>query len=189
MKRSTLALFAFLSVAVSVAAAAQNKHYKGDVTAVDMKAHTFTVKSTEKGAAPEMKFHVDPKGTITVGGDKKLFAALAKGDSVDVTYGSSGMTHTAANVDRHKTTAKEMTFDGEIIEVDAKANTFTVKRTVGGKVEEMKFHLKPDTWIYVGAEHLSLAQQLHKGDDVTIHYESLSGEQVVKSVGKGKRAT
>ncbi|HSF18016.1 MAG TPA: hypothetical protein VLK65_20935 [Vicinamibacteria bacterium] len=147
------------------------------------------MKGTEKGETAMMNFHVDKTSAITINGEAKLFAELAKGDHVRIAYGSSGSTHTAKSVDRRKTGAKEMVFDGEVVGVDATARTFTVKRSVGGKVEEMKFHVQPTTRIYVGAEQEFLVEQLRKGDEVSVRYESASGEHLARVVGKSKRAT
>ena len=189
MKHSSLAMLSPLLVAASTLVAAQEKHYEGDVVAVDTKAHTFTVKGTEKGETAEMKFHLDKSSAIAINGERKLFAELANGDHVRVTYGSTGMVHSAKNVERRKTGAKEMIFAGEIVDVDANARTFTVKRSVGGKVEEMKFYVKPTTRMYVGAEQEFLVQQLRKGDEVSVNYESASGEHLARVVGKSKKAT
>lgn len=193
MKRLALVIACFMA-AVSVAAGAQEKRYQGNITAVDTKTHTFTVKGTEKGETAEMKFHVDKTSAISIDGERKIFGELAKGDHVEVTYGSSGTTHTVMHVDRHMTAMqgsakREMPFDGEIIDVDTTAHTFTAKRTLGGKVEEMMFHVKPGTRIYVGGEQMSLVQQLRKGDEVTVHYETASGEHLVKAVGKTRKAS
>jgi ribosomal protein L19 len=189
MKRLLSMLFLFSLLAMPVIAAAQEKHYEGDITSVDAKARTFTVRATVRGEPVEMEFHVDKASEISIEGERKMFAELERGDHVTVTYETSGMTHMARNVTRHKTMAKEMKFDGQIVNIDTKAHTFTVRGTAKGKTEEMMFHLSPSARIYIGATHESLIQQLQIGDEVTVHYETMAGVHTVRAVGRHKKAS
>lgn len=185
MNRS-LAFMSFLAFALLGGVALAQMKYQGEVVSVDEKAHTFTVRATAKGESPEeMKFHADKDSQVYVDGERKLFAELIKGDHVTVSYGTSGQTHMAKKVERHSGTA-EKTFSGEVIEVDPKAETFTVRAMVAGKAEERKFHASHESRFYVGAEQLTLVSQLQKGDWVDVHYETVGGEHHVKHVSKGK---
>jgi ribosomal protein L19 len=187
MKRSILALLLFIVAVPAIAAAAQEKTYEGDIVAVDTGAHTFTVKSTVKGEPVEMKFEVDRASEITINAERTMFAELTRGDHVKVTYATSGLVHTAKHVARDRTMMKEMTFTGRISSVDTKAHLFTVKGTDGAG--EMTFHLRPTTRVYIGAEQESLIFQLHKGDEVTVHYETVAGENNVRALGFTKKPT
>lgn len=175
-----------LLVLVAGVAAAQEKRYDGEIVAVDTKEYTFTVKAAQKGEPAEMKFHVGAASEIVVDGERKIFAELEKGDRVTVTYGTTNSKHMARRAERHHTAVAEMSFAGQVIEVDTNSHTFTVKRTAAGKVEEMKFHVSPASRLYIGAERLALVQQIKKGDEVTVHYETVGAQHDVKHVGKAK---
>ncbi len=185
---SVVSLGALLTLSAGIAAA-QEKKYEGEIVTVDTKDYTFTVKGTAKGEVAEMKFHVGRESEVVVDGERKIFAELGKGDQVTVEYGTSDGKHTVKRAERHKTAAKEMALTGQVIAVDAAAHTFTVKRSQGGPVEEMKFHVNPTTRIYIGTDHLELLKQLQKGDDVTVHYINESGNQMVRHVSKAKAKT
>ncbi len=178
-----------LLLLVAGLAAAQEKRYDGEIVAVDTKDYTFTVKGTEKGEPAEMKFHVDAASQIFVEGERKIFAELEKGDRVAVTYGTTNGAPMVRRAERHHTAVAEMSFAGQVIEVDTNSHTFTVKRTAGAKVEEMKFHVSPASRLYIGAEHLALVQQIKKGDEVTVHYETVGAQHDVKHVGSAKPKT
>ena len=65
--------------------------FTGDVTTVDLKAQTFTVKSTSGGTTSEMQFHFRPGTRLYLGGDQgALLAQLRPGEKVTVTYETTG---------------------------------------------------------------------------------------------------
>jgi hypothetical protein len=162
---------AALLLGVGVSAFAQERTYEGDIVALDGKANTFTVKATKPGEVMEMAFHVGTSAAIAVEGERPLFGELVKGDHVVVTYVTAGGTHTVHHAERIRSSARELTFAGNVIGVNAKAQTFTVKKTAGGKVEEMQFHVNPGARLYLGGEDVLLTQ-LRPGDSVTVAYES-----------------
>lgn len=170
-------------------AMAQEKRYEGEIVAVDVKEHTFTVKGTATGEPAEMKFHVGKDSEVVVEGERKLFAELERGDRVAVTYGTADGLHTVKRAERHHTAVAEMSFTGQVTEVDAKSQTFTVKRIAGGQSAEMKFHVSPTTRLYVGAEQLAVLQQLKTGDEVTVSYETAGEQHHVKHVGRARPKT
>lgn len=177
------ALLAVTALGVSGSAFAQKHSYSGDVITVDVKAQTFTVKATKSGEAPEMAFKALPGSQFFVEGERRLLGELEKGDSVVVSYGTAGKPFTAERADRVKTAIPEMMFTGDVVAIDNKAETFTVKRSAGGKVQEMMFHVSPAAHLYVGGEPVLLGQ-LQKGDAVTVGYETTGTVHQVKQVKK-----
>jgi hypothetical protein len=176
------AVLAFMSTGVS----AQQKTYEGDIISVDGKANVFTVKGTRPGEAVEMAFHVGPKSEVMIGAERSIFAELVKGDHVTVEYGTAGNVNTVNHAARVRTAAREMTFAGNVVAVDLKAQTFTAKATIGGKVEEMEFHVSPTTKLYVGGEEEHLLADLRVGDAVRVGYEPGDAKSHnVKHVAKG----
>ena len=167
---------------LSVSAMAQQK-YDGVIVAVDGKANTFTVKSSKKGEQAEMAFHVDQASRILVDGEQRLLGELVKGDDVEVTYGTMGGTHTVQHANRVKSASAEMTFSGDVVAIDNKAQTFTVRKMTNGKVEEMEFHVTPDARLYLGGEEAVL-WEFQKGDPVTVAYESGAAPHLAKHVKK-----
>lgn len=175
-KARMAAMCAALLLGVSVSAFAQQPTYEGDIVALDGKANTFTVKGSKAGEVAEMAFHVGAPSEIMINGERILFGELVKGDHVVVSYRSAGATHTVSHVKRVKTVSREMTFAGSVIAVDLKGQIFTVKSTSGSKVEEMTFHFRPGTHLYVGGEEDTLLAQLRPGDAVTVTYESMNAK-------------
>lgn len=178
------AVCAAVVLGVSVAAWAQQLTYEGDVIGVDSNARTFTVKGSKPGEVLEMKFHVASTSAIVMEGRPSLFGELIKGDHVTVSYGSVGATHTVHRAERIRSVSREMTFAGDVIAVDVKAQTFTVKNATGRKVEEMTFHVNPTARLYIGGEGVLLAQ-VHTGDIVTVVYDSTGPSPYAKHVRKG----
>lgn len=174
---------AALLLGISALAKAQQLTYEGDVVAVDTKAVTFTVKGSKPGEMTEMAFHVGSGSQIFIEGERRLLGELVKGDHVVVTYGTSGAKHTVQRAERIRTASREMTFAGTVIAVDGKAQTFTVKETARGKVEEMKFHVNPASRLYIGGEDV-LLRQIRKGDTVTVAYESAGANPHLKHLKK-----
>ncbi len=187
MKRSAKWSFTIPVILLSTAitSEAQDKTYSGEITAVDNAARTFSVKGAAGAQPAELKFHVAPSIQVMVDGEVKLFAELEKGDEVTVSYRSAGEKATAHRAVRTKTAAKEMTFEGQVVAVDPKANTLTVKRTTGGAVEEKKFLCKPGSRFYLAGEEVLLAS-LAPGDPVTVSYVVDGDESRVKHVTKTK---
>jgi hypothetical protein len=83
----------------------QDQTFLGEILSVDTKAHTFTVKSVEGGAAREMMFHVGNDSRVVIDGESTLLGSLERGERVSVEYRSEGSTHTATLVKRHKKTS------------------------------------------------------------------------------------
>ncbi len=162
---------ATLLLGVSVSAFAQEKTYEGDIVALDGKADTFTVKASKPGEVLEMEFHAGKNSELIIDAERRLFGELVKGDHVVVSYGTTGATHTVRRAERTRSASKELAFTGNVIAVDTKAHTFTVKTTAGGKIEEMQFHVSPATRLYLGGEDTFLAQ-MRPGESVTVAYES-----------------
>ena len=121
-----------------------------------------------------MAFHFNPRGTVYLDGSRVLFAELERGDHVTVAYGTAGTADTVKRTDHPKTTVREMTFTGTISATDPKAQTFTVKSSKKGEAVEMVFHVDPATRLYVGGEEAYLVAQLHRGEIVTVNYETTS---------------
>jgi hypothetical protein len=73
--------------------------FAGDVTAVDLKAQTFTVKAAAHGKIEEMQFHVDPATRLYLGGEDVFLMQLRTGESVIVAYEMAGtQTHYAKHL-------------------------------------------------------------------------------------------
>jgi hypothetical protein len=116
VRRISISVLSILALAVVAAASSaktmqgkspamkQEMAFTGDIVAVDMKAHTFTVKATDNGKAREMMFHVGTDARVVIDGETMLVSNLERGDRVTVEYRSSGSTHTATTVKRHKKT-------------------------------------------------------------------------------------
>ena len=153
---------------------AKEQTYEGDVVAIDGQANTFTVKATKTGEAAEMAFHFNPHGTVYLDGSRVLFADLERGDHGTVAYGKAGTADTVKRTAHERAKAQEMTFTGTISATDPKAQTFTVKSSKKGEAVEMVFHVDPATRLYVGGEEAHLVAQLHRGENVTVNYETQS---------------
>jgi len=113
MLRTTMALVASLGLLLAgpagaaegkVKAKAKQKEltFQGDVVSVDVPAQEFTVKGLENGTTSEMTFHVARPTSVQVDGETVLLRQLKKGEHVTVTYKTSGSTHLAKHVHRHK---------------------------------------------------------------------------------------
>lgn len=166
------ALCTGMLLGLSGAAFAQAKTYEGDVVAIDTKAMTYTVKGTKPGENVEMAFHVDPSSQMFISGERRLLGEMVKGDHVVVTYGAMAKPYVVVTVDRIRTGRRELSFTGEVIAVNDPARTFTVRSMVDGKVQEMQFHANPSAQLFIGGDRV-LFEQLHKGDSVTVGYESV----------------
>ncbi|MDH4065215.1 MAG: hypothetical protein OEW19_12510 [Acidobacteriota bacterium] len=177
------AVFTTVLLTSGNAAFAQTKTYEGDIIKVDRNAMTFTVKGTTPGETMEMAFKVDRDSQLVIDGERRLLGELETGDHVIVGYGTSGATHIAKRAERVRTAAPEMTFSGNVVAVDTKAHTFTVKNDAGGKVQEMMFHVSSGERLYIGGEPVLLGQ-LQKGDSVTVGYESMNEMHRAKHVKK-----
>ena len=113
MPRATVAFVALLGLVMAgQAGAADTKAnnaterdvtFEGTVVAVDVPAHEFTVKSSEKGSTDEVTFHVARPTSIRIDGHTALLSEL-KGEHVTVTYAASGGTLLAKHLHRHKST-------------------------------------------------------------------------------------
>lgn len=75
--------------------AAKAKHVTGEVTAVDVKAETLTVKG-EKG---DVTVKADAKTHIMIGKDKKSLADIKAGDKVTVKYHEADGKNTAVRIE------------------------------------------------------------------------------------------
>ena len=85
--------------------------------------------------------------------------------------------------DRIHSAVRELTFTGDVMSVDPKAQTFTVRHMVDGKVEEMAFHVNPAARLYVGDEAV-LLREIRPGDAVTVAYDLTAGPHFAKNVKK-----
>lgn len=74
------------------------KHVTGDITAVDAKAMTITV----KGKKGDVTVTVDDKTDIKVGKDKKSIADLKAGEKVRIKYHEADGKNTAKSVEAGK---------------------------------------------------------------------------------------
>lgn len=153
---------------ISGAAFAQAKTYEGDVVAVNATVMTYTVKGTTPGEQVEMAFHVDPSSRMFIGGERKLLGEMVKGDHVIVTYGAKEAPYTVVTVDRIHTRTRELSFTGNVIDVND---------------QEMKFHVNPGAQLFIGGQPI-LLEQIRKGDVVTVGYESISQVHYVRHVKK-----
>ena len=77
---------------------AVEKHVKGDITAVDAKAMTITV----KGKKGDVTVTVDDKTDIKIGKDKKTLADLKAGEKVIIKYHEADGKNTAKSVEAGK---------------------------------------------------------------------------------------
>ena len=75
--------------------------------------------------------------------------------------------------------AEERTYEGDIIAVDGKANTFTVKASKPGEVLEMAFHAGPKSEMFIDGNRVLFAE-LVKGDYVTVSYEVAGATHTVR---------
>lgn len=80
-----------------------SKHITGDVTAVDAKAMTITVKSKKH----EVTVSVNDKTKITAGKDAKTFADVKAGETVSVKYTATDGKNVAGSVDIHAAKKQE----------------------------------------------------------------------------------
>ncbi len=80
------------------AAKAAEMHVKGDITAVDAKAMTITV----KGKKGDVTVMVDDKTEIKVGKDKKTIADLKAGEKVKIKYHEADGKNIAKSVETIK---------------------------------------------------------------------------------------
>jgi hypothetical protein len=71
--------------------------FSGEIVAMDAKAHTFTVRSSE-APAHEMKFRADAGAKVMVNGQSKSVGDLIQGEHVKVTYTGTGDVRTATSV-------------------------------------------------------------------------------------------
>ena len=175
--------FAALLLGLAVPVFAQQMKYEGDIVALDGKANTFTVKGSKPGEVTEMAFRVSPESLMLIEGEPGLFGELVKGDHVVVTYQSTGDVHTVNRAERTRSAARELSFTGSIMGVDAKAQMFTVKSTTGGHVQEMEFHVNPAARLYIGSEQVLLSQ-LRPGETVTVEYEANDSGHFAKRLKK-----
>lgn len=180
----TAVLCGALVLGGGAAAVAQQHTYEGDVIAVDGKANTFTVKGSKPGEAVEMRFHVRPESQIYVDGERKLVGELSKGDHVDVTYGTSGKTHTVSRAERVRTAVRELTLMGNVTEIDIKGRTFKVKQAGPGEAAVMTFHMDRAGRLYLGSGEEVMWKELHDGDGVVVTYETVGSMHHVKHMMK-----
>ena len=137
--RGIAAVFTMVLLGIGTAAWAQERTYEGDIVALDGKANTFTVRGTKPGEVMEMAFHAGPKSEMVVDGERVVFGELVKGDHVMVSYEPEGTIHTVRRVERRRSASQEMTFAGNVIGVDVKAQTFTVKKRPPAADRECNF--------------------------------------------------
>ena len=102
---SLVLMFAFTAVtfAAEKAKKAAKKQVTGEVTAVDAKANTLTV----KGKSGDVTVSTDDKTKITAGKDKKTLADVKVGDKVEVKYTEADGKNTASHVSIKAAPAKK----------------------------------------------------------------------------------
>ena len=94
MKKLSVVPVTLIILALFVAPTlAADKTFTGDIVAINVDAHTFTVKSA---AGVEKTFHAEATTKFVIEGVQKLFLDLRKGDSVSITYNEH--VHTAKDV-------------------------------------------------------------------------------------------
>lgn len=102
---------------------------------------------------------------------------------VILSIGTAAWAHDRSDATRSG--SQEVTFSGNVISVDAKAQTITVKTITDGKAVEMAFHVNPETRLVIGADEPALLRELRPGDSVTVTYESAeAAAHNVKQHGK-----
>jgi hypothetical protein len=87
--------------------------------------------------------------------------------------------------------AQQKTYEGEIIALDRKADTFTVKGSESGEVMEMAFHVAPTSVFIIDGEPLVFGEVL-KGDHVVVTYGSSGAIHTASRVARvraGSRET
>ena len=84
--------------------------------------------------------------------------------------------------------AQERTYEGDIITVDGKANTFTVKASKPGEVMEMAFHSGPKSEVFIDGSRVLFAE-LVKGDHVTVTFESTGSTHTVRRAERLRTAS
>lgn len=77
-----------LVLGVSQTARAEVRTYEGDVIAVDLPGHSFTVRGTSKRDVLERQFRIGVPNDVVIDGETAVLAELAKGDHVVVSYES-----------------------------------------------------------------------------------------------------
>ena len=84
--------------------------------------------------------------------------------------------------------AEERTYEGDIIAVDGKANTFTVKASEPGEFLEMAFHAGPKSEMFIDGNRVLFAE-LVKGDHVTVSYEAAGATHTVRRTERQRTAS
>ena len=94
MKKLSVVPVTLIILALFVAPTlAADKTFKGVIVAINVDAHTFTVKSA---AGVEKTFHAEATTVFVIDGVQKLFTELSKDDPVTITYDEH--VHTAKHV-------------------------------------------------------------------------------------------
>ena len=84
--------------------------------------------------------------------------------------------------------AEERTYEGDIIAVDGKANTFTVRASKTGEVLEMAFHAGPKSEMFIDGNRVLFAE-LVKGDHGTVSYEVAGATHTVRRTERQRTAS
>jgi hypothetical protein len=83
--------------------------------------------------------------------------------------------------------ARERTFEGDVVAIDGRANTFTVKATKPGEQAEMAFHVNPHGSVYLDGGRVFFAE-LERGDHVTVAYDTAGTADTVRRIHHPKPA-
>ena len=83
--------------------------------------------------------------------------------------------------------ASSRMYEGDIVSVDGKANTFTVKATKRGEAAEMSFHFKPGGTVRLDGDRVFFAE-LERGDHVEVGYETTGTADTVQRTRHAKTA-
>ena len=123
-------MFAFTAVtfAAEKAKKAAKKQVTGEVTAVDAKANTLTV----KGKSGDVTVSTDDKTKVTAGKDKKTLADVKVGDKVEVKYTEADGKNTASHVSIKAAPAKKAEKAAPAPAKAAPAEKAPAKKAAGG---------------------------------------------------------
>jgi hypothetical protein len=83
--------------------------------------------------------------------------------------------------------ASSRIYEGDVVSVDGKANTFTVKATKSGEPAEMSFHFKPGGTVSLDGSRVFFAE-LVSGDHVEVGYATTGTADAVTRIRHAKTA-
>jgi len=81
--------------------------------------------------------------------------------------------------------AQPRTYEGDVVSVDVKDMTYTVKGTRRGEDAEMAFHVGPGSQLFIGGERRLLGE-IVKGDHVVVTYGTTAGRHSAERIERIK---